>query len=88
MGWKGWMIILSIIGMAVLFIFLSWLFWVILILFFVSIGYRLYKKWSIPRGHHINHGLLRGYLSETYGDQEGGKLYKRLVRELNRKGYR
>jgi len=85
---KFWLIVFSFVGMAVLYYFLQPLFWLVLIMVFIYFGYRWYERRNIPSGRHINHGLLKGYLTERYGDMEGGKLYQRLVRELQRKGYR
>jgi len=59
-----------------------------IILYLLFRVYRLVQRWMTPPGHRIKHGLLRGHLEQEYGTKEGGKLYKELVGELHRKGYR
>jgi hypothetical protein len=83
-----WLILLGCIGLAALYLLLQPLFWLVLILLGCYLAYRLYARFTVPAGHHINHGLLKGYLNERYGEGEGTKLYHRLVKELQRKGYR
>jgi hypothetical protein len=41
-----------------------------------------------PKGKRIRHGALRGHLDTEYGTTEGGKLYKEMVGELRKRGYR
>jgi len=62
-----------------------------MLLVVIYIAYRITKKiryWSIPRGRRIKHGMLKGYMQEKYGKDEGVRCYKETVKELNRKGYR
>lgn len=88
MSGKFWLIVLGIIGLAALYYFIAPLCYLVVVLIVLYFGYRWYNKRRVPQGHHINHGLLRGHLTSKYGDEEGGKLYQRMVRELQRKGYR
>lgn len=70
---------------------LNWAFYLsmlVIILYFLLRLYRLIQRWTAPPGHRIKHGLLKGHLEQEYGTKEGGKLYKEMVRELHRKGYR
>lgn len=71
--------------------FLDWLFWLSILIIGLYVFYRFYR-WlehvMAPPGHRIKHGLLKGHLQQEYGTHEGRRLYKEMVGELRRKGYR
>lgn len=89
MSWKLWAGI--IIGMVVLYYLINWLFVLCLLLVIIYILYlvfRFLERQMTPHGKRIRHGALRGHLETEYGTKEGGKLYKEMVGELRKKGYR
>jgi hypothetical protein len=59
----------------------------ILILYIVWRIYDFIQRMRTPHGKRIKHTLLRGYLSEKYG-RDGGNVYKDMVKELKKHGYR
>jgi hypothetical protein len=86
-----WQFIFIGISLAILYFSINWVFWLALLLIIVYIIYRAYRlieRWTTPKGHRIRHGMLRGHLEQEYGTHEGSKLYKEMVGELRKKGYR
>lgn len=80
-----------IIGLAVTYFLVGWLFGLLVFLLILYIIYRIYRmveRMMTPHGRRIKHGLLRGHLTQEYGTKEGGKLYKEMVGELRKRGYR
>jgi len=66
-------------------------FYLILVIIILYIIYRIYKiisRWRIPKGKRIKHAKLRGFLSQKYGKSEGIKIYKEMVQELRKDGYK
>lgn len=89
MNWKLWVGI--VIGLIAVYYLLNPLFWVFALIFLFLILYRIYlliERLSTPKGMRIKHGLLRGYLENEYGPKEGGKVYKEMVGEMRKRGYR
>ena len=67
------------------------LFWLAVLIIIVYVLYRLYRlveRMMTPKGMRIRHGALRGHLEHEYGTREGRKLYREMVGELRKKGYR
>lgn len=87
MSWKFWLAVLGILGLAALYYFSAPLCYLCIIGIIMYFSYRLYRKRRMPSGRRIHHGLLRGHLTQKYGDEEGERLYKQFVKELQRKGY-
>jgi hypothetical protein len=86
-----WKIILLCIGMTFAYFLLYPVFvlGVLLIILYVvgKIFYPMYKRSVTPEGKRINHHMLRGYMNEKYGKEEGKHIYKQFIDTLRRRGY-
>lgn len=90
-GIRLWLFVGAGVWLAISYYLLSWAFWLSILVLIVYILYRLYhfvERAMTPHGKRIRHGMLKGHLEAEYGTREGGKLYKEMVTELRRKGYR
>ena len=88
---RTWLYVGVGIWLLISYYLLNWAFWLTLFFFIIYILYVIYRwieRLMTPKGHRIKHGMLRGHLQSEYGTREGGKLYKEIVSELRRKGYR
>lgn len=88
---KLWMVIAMGIGLALAYFLIPPVFWLCILILIVYVVYRLYRlleRWMTPQGKRIRHGALKGHLEKNYGTREGSRLYKEMVGELRKKGYR
>ena len=79
--------ILALIILAPMSILLFPALWLVFILVLIHGIYGSVRKLFIPRGHRIKHNMLKDHLTNRYG-RDGAKIYKGLVDELRKKGYR
>jgi hypothetical protein len=78
------------IGLAIFYFFIPALFILCVALIIIYIIYRINKfiRWkTTPKGKRIKHKLLRSHLNAKYG-KEGDGIYKEMVSELKKEGYR
>ena len=88
---KLWIFIGLLIALVVAYYLVNWVFWLAILGIIIWLLYTLYRfieRMMTPHGKRIRHGALRGHLQEEYGTKEGGKLYREMVGELRKKGYR
>lgn len=79
------------IWLLISYYFIPGLFYLTILILAIWLFYRLYRYLEhqmAPPGKRIKHGLLKGHLQQEYGIKEGSGLYKEMVSELRRRGYR
>ena len=87
----GLKILLLVVGMALAYFLLYPLFILGILLIILYIIFGIIKpqirRSMTPKGMRINHRMLKGYMTEKYGEHEGKHLYKQFVDTLRRRGY-
>ena len=66
------------------------LYYLLIIIMIINILFKLYifiDKKAHP-GQRIKHRMLKNYMVNKYGKDDGVKIYKDTVNELRRKGYK
>lgn len=86
-----WKIILLSIGYIITY-FLFYILFILMVLLTIlyiilKYIYPMIKRRMTPIGMRINHGMLKGYMTQKYGEKEGKSAYKQFVSVLRRKGY-
>jgi len=80
-----------LIALIVAYYLVNWVFWLAVLAVVLWGCYTLYRfmqRLMTPHGKRIRHSALRGHLQQEYGTREGGKLYREMVSELRKQGYR
>jgi len=88
---KFWYLIAIVLFLVATYFLAGWLFGLSVFVIIVYVSYRIYRlieRLATPHGRRIKHGLLKGHLEAEYGTAQGKKLYKEMVGELRKKGYR
>lgn len=69
---------------------IQWVFNLSIVIILVYVLYRFYDWYMrihTPKGKRIKHKLLKSYLNQKYG-REGGNIYRDMVKEMKKNGYR
>jgi hypothetical protein len=57
------------------------------IYFIFKIFYPVIKRHQTPKGKRIKHRMLKGYLRQKYGKDDGKSIYKKMVDSMRKRGY-
>jgi CDP-diglyceride synthetase len=78
------------IFLVVTYFLLPWAFNLGILVVILYIIWRLYdfiQRLRTPHGKRIKHGMLKSFLKNKYG-KDGTGVYKEMVKEMRKKGYR
>jgi len=78
------------IGLIIGYYLIPILYWLLIVIMIIYISYKLYR-WldrKMNPGKRIKHNMLKHYMTNKYGKDEGVRIYKDTVSELNKKGYK
>jgi len=78
------------IGIIIGYYLVPALYWVLIAVMAVYIIYKLYRiaDRKMNPGKRIKHSMLKNYMVNKYGKDEGVRIYRDTVSELNKKGYK
>lgn len=79
--------IIALVALAIIATFLLPALWLVFILVLIHGIYGMVRGMFVPRGHRIKHRMLKDYLTHKYG-RDGTAIYKGMVEQLRKKGYR
>lgn len=78
------------IFLVVTYFLLPWAFNLGILVVILYIIWRIYnfiQRILTPKGKRIKHGMLKSFLKNKYG-KDGTGVYKEMVKEMRKKGYR
>ena len=87
---KIWLYAVIGIFLVATYYLLQWLFDIAIFVIILYVIWRVYdfiQRMRTPHGKRIKHTRLKGFLKQKYGN-EGGKIYKDMVHEMRKSGYR
>ena len=85
-----WKYVIWGIALIVSYYFIPFLYYLLILIMALNITFKIYRWYDrrMNPGKRIRHSMLRNYMINKYGKDDGVKTYRDTVSELRKKGYK